>query len=162
MNSLRAADESRGMMLIALDLQSSVLFMVWLLDILTDGVRACNRVVRDIYLAHEANARVRLRILYEILEHSHTSGPACDTVVGADRHHATAMRAFFVQDVELTFQVGCVGFGAEVARLVVHNVVHVQGVRHYDKGLVSNVHKEWLVAADIVDVVRIAELLQDL
>src|ERR1700688_643393 len=102
------------------EIRPSLPFM-WLLDILADGARACDRVVRDIHLAHEADARVRLCIQYEILEHSHTSGPACDTVVRADRHHATAMRAFFIQHVAFALQVGCVGFGAEVACLVVHN-----------------------------------------
>src|ERR1700720_2340034 len=57
------------------------------LDILANGARTRDRVVRDIHLAHEADARVGLGILYEILEHSHTSGPACNTVVRADRHH---------------------------------------------------------------------------
>src|SRR6266566_4059314 len=112
---------------------------MWLLDILAECARASDGVVRDIHLAHEADARVRLRILYEILEHSHTSGPACDTVVRADRHHATAMRAFFIQHVEFTLQVGGVGFGAEVACIVVHNIVHVERVGRHGKGLVSNV-----------------------
>src|SRR5205823_6538368 len=95
--------------------RSNLPFMVWLLDILADGERACDRIVGDIHLAHEGDARVRLCILYEILEHSHTSGPPCDTVVRADRHHATAMRAFFMQYVEFALQVGGVAFGAEIA-----------------------------------------------
>src|SRR5260370_20633473 len=98
----------------------------------------------------------------EILQHSHAGGPAGNSVVRADRHHATAMLAFFVQHVELTFQIGCVCVGAEVPSLVVHNVVHVERVWHYGEGLVSNVHQEWLIAADVVDVVRVAKLLQDL
>jgi len=64
--------------------------MVSILDILADGARTRDRVVRDIHFTHETNARVRLCILYEILEHSHTSWPACYTIVGADRHHATS------------------------------------------------------------------------
>src|SRR5258708_19161103 len=136
--------------------------MVWLLNTLAADPRACDRVVGDIQLAHEGDTRARLRILYEILEHSHTSGPARDTVVRADRHHAAAIRALLIQHVEFALQVGCVRVGAEVACLVVRNVVHMQRVGHYGKGLVSNVHQEWLIAADVVDVVGVAKLLQDL
>src|SRR3981189_3523025 len=42
--------------------RSNLPFMVRLLDILADGKRACDRVVRDIHLAHEGNAWVRLCI----------------------------------------------------------------------------------------------------
>src|SRR5712664_4081468 len=69
---------------------------------------------------------------------------------------------FFVQHVELTFQIGCVCIGAEIPSLVVHNVVHMERVGHHGEGLVSNVHQEWLIAADVVDVVGVAKLLQDL
>src|SRR6266567_281958 len=51
--------------------------MLWLLNPLANGSRACDRVVRDIHLAHEGDARVRLCILDEILQHSHAGGPAC-------------------------------------------------------------------------------------
>src|SRR6266568_906808 len=61
-------------------------FMLWLLNPLANGSRACDGVVRDIQLAHEGDARVRLCILYEILEHSHPSGPARNSIVRADRH----------------------------------------------------------------------------
>src|ERR1700730_636051 len=136
--------------------------MAWLLNALTNGARACDRVICDIHLAHKGDARVGLCILYEVLEHSHTSGPACDTVVSADRHHAAAMLAFLVQHVELAFQISCVCVGAEVTSLVVHNVVHVERVGHHCEGLISNIHEEWLIAADVVDVVGVAKLLQDL
>src|SRR5260370_885812 len=82
------------------------------------------------------------------------------TLVGADRQHAAAMRALLIQHVEFARQVGCVRVGAEVACLAVRN--DMQRVGHYGKGLVSNVHQEWLIAADVVDVVGVAKLLQDL
>src|SRR6266851_3212325 len=137
-------------------------FMLWLLNPLANGSRACDRVVRDIHLAHEGDCRVRLCILDEILQHSHAGGPAGNSIVRADGHHATAMLALFVQHVELTFQIGCVCVGAEVPSLVVHNVVHMQRVGHHGEGLVPNVHQEWLIAADVVDVVGVAKLLQNL
>src|SRR5713101_6918798 len=136
--------------------------MLWLLNPLANGSRACDRVVCDIHLAHEGDCRVRLCILDEILQHSHPGGPARNSIVRADRHHAAAMLAFFVQHVELTFQIACVCVGAEVPSLVVDNVVHVERVGHHGEGLVSDAHQEWLIAADVVDVVGVAQLLQNL
>jgi hypothetical protein len=72
------------------------------------------------------------------------------------------MLAFFVQNVELAFQIACVCVAAEVPSLVVNNVVHVERVGHHGEWLVSNVHQEWLIAADVVDVVGVAKFLQDL
>src|SRR5260370_34783734 len=89
------------------------------------------------------------------------AGPARNSIVRADRHHATAMLAFFVQYVELTLQIGCVCVGAEVASLVVHNVVHVERVGHHGEGLISNIHHEWLSAAEFVDGVGVSKLLQE-
>src|ERR1700730_589905 len=63
------------------------LFMVWLLDPLANGSRACDRVVRDIDLAHERDAGMRLGILDEILQYCHPGGPARDSIVRTDGHH---------------------------------------------------------------------------
>src|SRR6266446_3864587 len=115
--------------------------MLWLLNPLPNGSGACDRVVCDIDLAHEGDPRVRLCILDEILEHSHAGGPASNPIVRADRHHATATLAFFVQHVELTFQIACVCVGAEVPSLVVHDVVHMERVWHHGEGLVANIHQ---------------------
>src|SRR6266545_8342897 len=51
-----------------------------LLNPLANGARARDREFSDINLSHEGYAWVRLRILDEILQHSHAGGPARNSI----------------------------------------------------------------------------------
>src|SRR6266478_7512378 len=52
--------------------------------------------------------------------------------------------------------------GAEVARFIIDDVIHVQRIGHNRERLSFHVDKEWFIPADVVNVIDEAEFLENL
>src|SRR5205807_6432974 len=96
---------------------------------------------------HECDTRMGLSVDHELFEHFGARRPTRDTIVRANRHHPTPRSGLGIERVELRLKIVSVHGRAEVSSFVVHNVVHVECVRHYSKWLTAHVDQERLVAA---------------
>src|SRR5216683_4046111 len=98
----------------------------------------------------------------EFFEHLRARWAAGDAVVRAHRHHATPGYGLGIERVELLLEIVSIHGRAEVPSFIVHDVVHMERVRHDSKWFVAHVNQERLVAAYVVNVVDEAERLKNL
>src|SRR5882762_6323278 len=103
-----------------------------------------------------------LRIYDEFFKNLRARWSAGDAIVSTHGHHATTLGCFGVEHVEFCLQVSGIFLRAEVARFIIDDVVHVQGIRHDRERLSSYVDYKWFIAADVVNVVDEAKLLKNL
>jgi hypothetical protein len=85
-----------------------------------------------------------------------------DALVQAHHHHPASTSALGVQLLELVGDLLLVGGRAEAGEVGAGDVVEVHGVGHGGERLAVDQLQERLVGGQVVDVVREAELLQDL
>src|SRR5258708_30839430 len=85
---------------------------------------------RDCVLAREPDAGLRARVSQKAVEAAHAVRVTGDAIVQADDHHAPALRAFFVELVELVAQRLLVGRRAPAGERERHDVVEMERIRH--------------------------------
>lgn len=104
--------------------------------------KGCNLV-----LAHERDARIRLRVTQEFVLYAHHRWRAADPVVGTDGHHATPVCPFLVQLVEIELDLIKELSRREITPFDQQNVVVAQCVRYDDKILAIHFLNEGLIPA---------------
>src|SRR5258706_7022812 len=109
---------------------------------------------RDFVLARKPHAGLRARVSEKAVEAAHAVRVTGDAVVEANDHHAPALRALFVELVELVAQRLLVRRRAPGDEREGNDVVEMKRVGHRHEVAALQRHDERLVAARIVAMVK--------
>jgi hypothetical protein len=115
---------------------------------------------RDLVLTQERHPRSAFGMVQEIIPGPYHLGRAADAIVGAYRHHTTAVAGLLVELIEVQLDLLDKFRRGVIAALDQHNVVVAQRVGHDNEVLAVDEFDERLIAADIVDMIDVAQLLQ--
>src|SRR5258708_6458634 len=127
---------------------------------LAQGERALQHIAGDRILAQERDARPAPGVGEKGIPGLHHLRRSADAVVRAHRHHAAPPAGFVVELVEVQLDLRQKLLRRVVPSFDQDNVVVAQRVGNNDEILAVDLLDERLVTADIVDVIEVAELLQ--
>jgi hypothetical protein len=125
-----------------------------------DRQRARQDEAGELVLAGEPNAFLRLCVLDEFFDDADPRRPR-QAVVEAYDHHAPAALRLGIKRLELLIERAFIAFDAAGIQDVVLEVVEVACVGHDDERLAVNCGDKRFIAAQIIDVIEKAHLLQD-